>query len=84
MFFLNDIPLVGTETLYYLRSYLVLFVVALIGATPLIKNIIIKLKETKLKKVISVLEPITYIVLITLCTAFLIDASFNPFLYFRF
>ena len=84
MFFINDIPLVGTETLYYLRSYLVLFLVAIIGATPLIKNIIIKLKETKVKKVISVLEPITYIALITLCTAFLIDASFNPFLYFRF
>ena len=38
----------------------------------------------KLNKIIDVLEPITYLVLLTLCTAFLIDASFNPFLYFRF
>ena len=84
MFFLNNIPLVGPETLYYFRSYALLFVIAIIGATPLVKNIILKIKETRAKKIIDVLEPITYIVLITLCTAFLIDASFNPFLYFRF
>ena len=84
MFLINDIPLVGRETLYYFRSNLVLFVIAIIGATPLIKNMIKKLKDTKFRKLIDVLEPIVYIVLLTLCTAFLIDASFNPFLYFRF
>lgn len=84
MFFINDIPLVGQETLYYFRSNFVLFLVAVIGATPLFKNIVGKLKETKCKKVIDVLEPVVYVVLLTLCTAFLIDASFNPFLYFRF
>lgn len=84
MFFINDIPLVGKETFYYFRSNLVLFLVAVICATPLFRNVIGKLKETKYKKVIDVLEPIIYIALLTLCTAFLIDASFNPFLYFRF
>lgn len=84
MFMLNDIPLVGVETLYYFRSYFVLFILAIIGATPLMKVLINKLKTTKVKSVINCLEPITYIVLLTLCTAFLIDASFNPFLYFRF
>ena len=48
------------------------------------ENIIGKLKETKLKVVIDILEPIYLIGLLLLCTAFLIDASFNPFLYFRF
>lgn len=84
MFFMNDISIISKETLYYLRSNLVLFVVAIIGATPLMKILIGKLKETKFVKVINILEPITYIVLLTLTTAFLIDASFNPFLYFRF
>ena len=36
------------------------------------------------KNIISLLEPITYIILLILSTAFLIDESFNPFLYFRF
>ena len=62
----------------------ILIIIAIIGATPLPKNIIKKLKTTKYSKVIDVLEPIFYIVLLTLVTAFLIDASFNPFLYFRF
>ena len=84
MFFITDIPFTSLETNYYLRSYLVLLVISIIGATPLIKVIIGKLKETKLKIVIDVLEPICLIGLLLLCTAFLIDASFNPFLYFRF
>ena len=84
MFFINDIPTITKETLYYLRSNIVLFIVAIIGATPFMKLLIGKLKETRLKIVIDVLEPVTYIVLLTLTTAFLIDASFNPFLYFRF
>lgn len=84
MFLINNIPLVGIESLYYLRSYLLIFVIAIVGSTPLMKNIVIKLKGTKFKTAIDILEPITYIVLLTLCTSFLIDASFNPFLYFRF
>jgi alginate O-acetyltransferase complex protein AlgI len=84
MFFINNIPIISKETLYYLQSNLILIIISIIGATPLVKNIIIKLKETKLNKLIDVLEPIVYLVLLTLTTAFLIDASFNPFLYFRF
>ena len=70
--------------MYYLRSYLVLFIIAIIGATPLFKNIVNKLNNTKLNKIINILEPIFYLALLTLSTAYLIDASFNPFLYFRF
>ena len=84
MFFLNSIPLTTIETNYYFRSYLVLLIISIIAATPLFKNIIIKLRKTKLEKVIDILEPIYYLVLLILCTSFLIDASFNPFLYFRF
>lgn len=84
MFFLNNIPLTGQVTIYYLRSYLVLFIIAIIGATPLMKNVVSKLNNTKINKVINILEPIFYLTLLTLSTAYLIDASFNPFLYFRF
>ena len=84
MFFINDIDISNNETMYYFRSYLILLVVAVISSTPLLKNIINKLKETKLKKIIYGLEPFVYILLLILTTAFLIDESFNPFLYFRF
>ena len=84
MFFLNDIPFVNKEVIYQLRNYFMLFVIAIIGATPLMKIIISKLRGTKFNKVIDILEPIYYLVLLILSTAFLIDNSFNPFLYFRF
>jgi len=84
MFNLTNITFINNETIYYLKSYLILLIIAIIAATPLVKNIITKLKETKLNKIINILEPLTYIALLILSTAFLIDASFNPFLYFRF
>ena len=78
MFGLNNLPFINTETLYYIRSYLVLFIISIIGATPLPK-----LVGNKLKK-LEFLEPIIYITIIILVTAYLVDSSFNPFLYFRF
>ena len=84
MFFLNNLDIINNETIYYLRSYLVLLIISIISATPLIKNIISKLNQTKVKRIIEILEPIIYIILLILSTAFLIDESFNPFLYFRF
>ena len=84
MFLINDIPLIGKETIYHLRSNLILLIVSIIAMTPLFKNILAKLKKKRIKIIIDILEPIVYIILLTLCTAFLIDASFNPFLYFRF
>lgn len=84
MFFLNNLSLTSLETTYYLRSNLILIIISLIGATPLLKNILTKISNTKYKTILNILEPITYIVLLTITTAFLIDASFNPFLYFRF
>lgn len=84
MFLINKIPLVGPETLYYLKNYLILIIISIIGATPLPKIIIEKIHHTKSKRFIDILEPIFYILILTLSTAFIIDASFSPFLYFRF
>ena len=84
MFFLNNIPLFNQEIIYQLKNYISIFIISLIGATPLMSIIINKLEKTKVKPLINILEPIYYILLLILTTAFLIDASFNPFLYFRF
>ena len=81
---LSDVPFIVDETIYYLKSYFVILAIACVFATPLFSNLVTKLKTTKLKKVIDIMEPIYYLVLLTLETAYLIDSSFNPFLYFRF
>jgi alginate O-acetyltransferase complex protein AlgI len=81
MFGFNGLPLVSAETLYYLRSYGVLFVLGFVGATPLVRDTARKLAD---RKVGAILEPIVLIVLLLVCTGYLVDGSFSPFLYFRF
>ena len=85
LFGLNKDVFINNYTIYYLKSYLIVLIIAIFGATPLFKNIIEKLKKSKcLNKIINVLEPIFLIILLLLVTAYLIDSSYNPFLYFRF
>ena len=77
--------LINSGTIYYLKSYLPLILISLIGATPLMKNIYIKLSKNKtLNKILNILEPIYLIILLIIVTAYLIDSTYNPFLYFRF
>lgn len=85
MFGAGELPVVSVETVYYFGSYLVTLMIAVVGATPLAKNLMGRLEQTKIgSAVIGVLEPVVLIALLLLCTAFLVDGSFNPFLYFRF
>ena len=75
----------GTEALYMLRSYGVVLALAVLGATPLPAMLWKKAQEAKsLAPVLTVAEPLCTLALLVLCTAFLVDGSFNPFLYFRF
>ena len=85
MFGFSSVQLISTEFIYYLKEYSVILVLGLIGATPLVKSICNKLTQTKfVRVVVGVLEPIVLIALLVLVTAYLVDGSFNPFLYFRF
>ena len=85
MFNFRGLDLYNDFSTYYLKSYTVLLIVSVIGATPILKNIIQKVnKNVTGQKVISIINPILNIVLLVVVTAYLIDGSFNPFLYFRF
>ena len=85
MFGAGGIPLVSTEFWYYLKSFAVMLVMGVIGATPLVKKTVNKIKENKIGgKIIFVFEPVVLLVLTVVMTAYLVDGSFNPFLYFRF
>lgn len=85
MFGAGGVPVVTDVTLYYLGSYMVIFIIAIIGATPLPKKAIEKLSKYKLTaKIIDIVEPVVMIILLLVVTGYLVDGSFNPFLYFRF
>ena len=65
---------------YHLRSYLPMLVILAAGSTPLAKRLWDRLGERGR----SLLGPALVAVSLILCTASLVDASYNPFLYFRF
>ena len=85
LFGFAGIPVANTVSLYYLKSNLVLLSVAAVGATSLPKRIYEKIGETAGgSRILAVLTPIATVASIAVCTAYLIDGSFNPFVYFRF
>ena len=85
MFGAGGLPLVSTEGVYYLKSYAGTFLFAAIGATPLVSNAISRFGKPRFgAQALTVLQPLVMLALLAACTAFLVDGSFNPFLYFRF
>jgi len=68
---------------YYLRSYAVPLLLAIVGSTPL-PAMAGKWLAERFPKLAAVAEPIFLAGLLLICTAFLVDSSFNPFIYFRF
>ena len=85
MFGGGQIKPVTTENLYYLKSYAVIILTAVIGATPLPARLYGRLQKKKgLKQTLDIAEILLLVMLLLLCVAFLVDGSFNPFLYFRF
>ena len=81
LFGFGGVPLVSAETLYYLRSYAFLFLLGILGATPVVKLGAQRISETKAG---PVLELLVTAALLLVCTGYLVDGSFSPFLYFRF
>ena len=84
MFGAGGIPLVTGEALYYLGSYAVTFIIAIIGATPFPTRMAKQLSEGKGGRALSILAPAALVLVLAVVTAYLVDGSFNPFLYFRF
>ena len=83
LFGAGGLPFLSSETIYYLRSYGGIFLISIIAATPLGKNLWNKWALRK-EKWMNLAEIILIVFALILITAFLVDGSFNPFLYFRF
>ena len=85
LFGLAGVPLWTGETGYYLGSYAVVLAVAILGATPIPKNALLAArKNPTVDRVLNILEPVFHIAIVLVVTAYFVDGSFSPFLYFRF
>ena len=72
--------LFNANNLYQLRSYLPLLVILVFASLPVGKKLYGRLSENTR----ALLSPVLVLAGLVLCTASLVDASYNPFLYFRF
>ena len=89
MFGGGNTPFFTADTGYFIRKYLIVICIALIGATPVISEVFGRLEAKMLQKrettwIWRVGETLALLGLFLLVTGFLVDGSFNPFLYFRF
>ena len=85
MFGTGGYPLTSAASSYYFRSYFVVLMIALLGATPIPKSFCRRIQQWKTGTAVMLFaEPLALSALLLICTAFLVDGSFNPFLYFRF
>ena len=80
---LGGLPIASAEGAYLLKSNALLLILAALGATPLPKRIA-KVLEARCPKAAALLHPAALCALLLICTAYLVDGSYNPFLYFRF
>ena len=84
LFALGQIPMMDKISRYYFMSYYRIYIISMVAATPILKIGYQGLLKTRFKDGISLLRPIFFIGMLLLMTGYLVDATFNPFLYFRF
>ncbi len=72
--------LLNQTDLFYLKNYALLFLLAAAASTPLGKAVYDRLSPA----LRAALTPVLIAAGLVLSTAYLVDATYNPFLYFRF
>jgi len=85
MFGAGGYSLISAEFVYYLKSFGTVLLLGIVGATPLLKMAVSKISQNpKGEKMVHIAEPFVLVLLLFMITGYLVDGSFNPFLYFRF
>jgi len=82
MFGANSVVIDRTSR-YLFQNNLLIFIICIIASTEIIKKTYEKLSSLK-KNVLQYVMPVLQFLIMILCTAYLVDATYNPFLYFRF
>ncbi len=72
--------LIDDTAIYYLRNYGVSLIILALASTPLPTKLYNKLSE----KQQAIAAPCIIALMLVVCTGYLVDATYNPFLYFRF
>ena len=80
MFGMAEGGLANGSAWYYFTSFLPMILIGVVASTPLATKLWNKLPE----KAMKIALPVLILGGLVFCTAYLVDATYNPFLYFRF
>jgi alginate O-acetyltransferase complex protein AlgI len=80
MFGFGDAGFAASDDLFYLGSFAGIFLFSFAACTPLGSRLFARIPG----KIQSCAAPVMVAAVLILCTAYLVDATYNPFLYFRF
>ena len=81
----GSVPFFSGETAYFIKSAALVLTVSLVGCTPLPARLAARMGKTKAGAyVLPAAKALVTVLLLALSTAYLVDGSFSPFLYFRF
>jgi len=76
--------LYSSDTIFFLKNYFLIFVIAILFSTPIGKIIKEKIEKSKYKGFFGIIMFISYLLLFIITISFLVSDTYNPFLYFRF
>ena len=83
MFGFGGVPLINNTALYNLISYALIFAIAIICSTSFINKLVKKIDDSD-KLYVKILGTVFYIVIFLVSVSYLVNSTYNPFLYFRF
>ncbi|MHB8963638.1 MAG: MBOAT family O-acyltransferase [Saccharofermentanales bacterium] len=70
---------------YYAKSYSLIIIIAAVLSTPLLRNAFtVASRHNRGEMAQNILKPVVCMLILAISTAYLIDGSYNPFMYFRF
>ena len=78
---LTDAPIINGYTMFYLKEYLVELILAIVASMPIIN--IVK-HHIKLNRLSMIVKPIAICILFFIAIVYMINSTFNPFIYFNF
>lgn len=85
MFGINTLGFANDKALYLLLNFGLIFIILILGSTDIPKRLAVRLVGAHgEKKVTAVVQGIFIVGVFIISVAYLVDASYNPFLYFRF
>ncbi|MEG2984894.1 MAG: MBOAT family O-acyltransferase [Peptostreptococcaceae bacterium] len=83
MFFLNGNPIIDSTFVYYIYTNLILLIILVLCSTPLVNKVFNQIiKNGKMKGVVFATS--VQFILLFVSIAYLVNETYNPFLYFRF